>query len=249
MEFVQLKICDHIAYITLNRSKVYNAINSEMVKQFSSCIEKIANNSTVRVVITRGEGGNLSAGSDLKQIANLSSNEAGLIEKQHADVFRSLDKIRPITIAVLEGYTLGGGLGLSLYHDFRIATQNAVIGLPEVELGWTPPWALGRLVDIVGFSKARWLTLSSSKISGVEAEKIGLVDIVFSDKEIDENIDNIANRFAGLSMEVIVATKQFFHQMSEGNNSKEWDDLAQKKFENCFSDESHIHNILKKYRS
>ena len=50
-------------------------------------------------------------------------------------------------------------------------------------------------------------------------------------------------------MEAIVATKQFFHQMSEGNKSKEWDDLAQKKFENCFSDESHIHNILKKYRS
>ena len=114
MEFVKLKICEQIAYITLNRSKVYNAINSEMVNQFSSCIEKIANNSTVRVVITRGEGGNLSAGSDLKQIANLSFNEAGLIEKLHADVFRSLDKIRPITIAVLEGYTLGGGLGFSV---------------------------------------------------------------------------------------------------------------------------------------
>ena len=91
--------------------------------------------------------------------------------------------------------------------------------------------------------------MSSSKISGVEAEQIGLVDIISSDKDIDENIDNIANRFAGLSMEAIVATKQFFHQMSEGNKSKEWDDLAQKKFENCFSDESHIHNILKKYRS
>ena len=50
-------------------------------------------------------------------------------------------------------------------------------------------------------------------------------------------------------MEVIVATKQFFHQMSEKNKSKEWDDLAQKKFEICFSDESHIHNILKRYRS
>ena len=109
MELVQLKICEHIAYITLNRPKVYNAINSEMVKQFSSCIEKIVDNSTVRVVITRGEGANLSSGSDLKQIANLSSFEAGLIENQHAEVFRSLDKIRPITIAVLEGYTLGGG--------------------------------------------------------------------------------------------------------------------------------------------
>ena len=249
MELVQLKICEHIAYITLNRPQVYNAINSEMVKQFSSCLQKIADVSTVRVVITRGEGANLSSGSDLKQISNMSSSEAGLIESQHAEVFRLLDKVRPITIAVLEGYALGGGLGLSLYHDFRIATQNAIIGLPEVELGWTPPWALGRLVDIVGYSKARWLTLSSSKLTGVEAEKIGLVDVVFPDKDINNNIDKIASRFAGLSIDIITATKEFFHQMSTNNRSKEWDDLAQKKFELCFSDESHIHNILEKYRS
>src|SRR5208283_542077 len=173
---LDLHVTDGIAWLTLSRPAVLNAINDEMAKMFRSRVEELESRTDVRVVVTRGEGRAFCAGSDLRELAPLSAEEAAEYELRFATIFSSLDRLPQPTIAMLHGHVLGGGLGLALYHDFRIASATACLGMPEVELGWIPPWSVGRLAEIVGFSTARWLLMTCTSITGAQAAALGLVN-------------------------------------------------------------------------
>ena len=95
-------------------------------------IEELEHRPDVRVVVTRGEGRAFCAGSDLRELVPLSAADAAHYELRFARIFSALDRLPQPTIAVLHGHVLGGGLGLALYHDFRIAAATASLGMPEV---------------------------------------------------------------------------------------------------------------------
>src|SRR5579872_3050736 len=167
---------DGVAWITLQRPEVLNAINRELANAFRQRIEELQGRADIRVVVTRGAGRAFCAGSDLRELAPLSAAEAMAYELEFADIFATLDKLPQPTIAMVHGYALGGGLGLALYHDFRIAVTTASLGMPEVELGWIPPWAVARLAETIGVAQARWILMSCKLFTGAEAANIGLVN-------------------------------------------------------------------------
>jgi enoyl-CoA hydratase len=138
------------------------------------------------------------------------------------------------TIAMLHGYVLGGGLGLALYHDFRIVAESSTLGLPEVELGWTPPWAMGRLLDVVGPTHGRWLALAGARISGAEAKAIGLVNEVVPDAQLADRVSALAGKLAALPPTAVRETKALINRMSPLRESR-WDDEAAAVFERCFA--------------
>lgn len=231
---VTVTVNNGIAWLTLQRPEVLNVLDRPTVRELAVFATELRQRSDVRVVVTRGAGRAFCAGSDLRDIGDLAPAEASAAEREHADAGSLLADLPQLTLAVLHGYALGGGLGLALYHDFRIAAQSTTIGLPEVELGWTPPWALGRLVDVVGPTHARWLTLSGSRIDGSEAYRMGLVNDVISDDKLEDQVNLFARRLADLPPIAVRETKSLLNRMSPLRDPA-WDLLAADAFERCFA--------------
>jgi 2-(1,2-epoxy-1,2-dihydrophenyl)acetyl-CoA isomerase len=231
---LDLQINDGIAWLTLERPAVLNAINQEMANSFLARIKELEKRSDVRAVITRGEGRAFCAGSDLRELAPLSAEQAAAYELGFAKTFSLLDRLAQPTIAALHGHVLGGGLGLALYHDFRIASETASLGMPEVELGWTPPWAMGRLADVVGFQKARWILINCATITGVEAANLGIVDEAVPDDRLLNRAEKFARHLASMPPEGITRTKMLLDRMSPFR-SFEWDVAASEAFRECYA--------------
>jgi enoyl-CoA hydratase len=150
-----------------------------------------------------------------------------------ARVFTILDGLPQPTIAALHGHVLGGGLGLALYHDFRVASETASLGMPEVELGWIPPWAVGRLAEVVGLQKARWILLTCATMTGMEAAEIGLVDEAVPDGKLLIRVEELARRLATMPNEGIKQTKMLVNRMSSLRQS-DWDVAASRAFQECY---------------
>lgn len=230
---VDLRIQDGIAWLTLNRPEVLNALDRAAVRELSAHLQSISGRTDVRVVVTRGAGRAFCAGSDLRDLASLTPPDAAAAEREHAAACALYDELPCPTIALLHGYVLGGGLGLALYHDFRIAGESAILGMPEVELGWTPPWAMGRLVDVVGGANARWIALTCERLTAAQARALGLVNDVVPDESLDERVLTLARRLAAMPPEGLRQTRALINRMSPLRRAA-WDDEAAKAFEVCF---------------
>lgn len=233
MARVDFEVTGGVAWLTLNRPEVLNALDRETVREFAARIRELDGRADVRVVVTRGAGRAFCAGSDLRDLAPLSSAEATDAEREHGAAFARLDALPWPTIAALHGYTLGGGLGLALYHDFRIAAESTILGMPEVELGWTPPWAMGRLVDLVGGAGARWLAMACERISADDARALGLVHEVVPDDQLTARVESLARRLAAMPPEGLSQTKALINRMSP-LRAPEWDEAAARAFEVCW---------------
>lgn len=230
---LELQINEGIAWLILQRPAALNAIDQEMAQSLLTWIKELEQRPEVKAVITRGEGRAFCAGSDLRELAPLSADQAQKYELGFAEIFSALDRLPQPTIAALHGHVLGGGLGLALYHDFRIASQTASLAMPEVELGWTPPWAVGRLADVVGFQKARWILLNCGAMTGLEAAKIGLVDEVVPEDQLLTRTEQLARRLASMPQEGIARTKKLLNLMSPLRRF-EWDAAAAEAFRECY---------------
>lgn len=248
---VDLQISSGVAWLTLNRPAKLNALDLTSVRELAAHLRALREREDVRVVVTRGAGRAFCAGSDLADLAPLSPAEAAVAEAEHAAAGALYDALPQPTLAVLHGYVLGGGLGLALYHDFRIAATSATLGMPEIELGWTPPWAVGRLVDVVGSANARWLALAGVRVSGAEATAIGLVNEAVADEQLAERAEAFAHRLAGLSPTALRETKDLLVRISPLRRA-EWDHAASAAFERCFATSearASIDRFLQKGRS
>jgi enoyl-CoA hydratase len=230
---LELAIADGIAWLTLNRPEKLNALDWPTIRALADALDEVRERADVRVVVTRGNGRAFCAGSDLADIAPLSPAEAADAEREHAAACARFDLLPQPTIAMLHGYVLGGGLGLALYHDFRIAGESAILAMPEVELGWTPPWAMGRLVDVVGPACARWIAIAGARLTGAEAKAIGFVDDVAPETDLFERVNALAGRLASLSPTAVRETKSLILRMSPLRHP-EWDAAAAEAFERCF---------------
>lgn len=239
---VELAVVDGIAWLTLKRPQVLNALDRTTVRQYGEHLAGLRLREDVRVVITRGEGRAFCAGSDLRDIASLAPAEATAVEQEHGDTFALLDALPQPTVAMLHGYVLGGGVGLALYHDFRIAAAGATIGMPEVELGWTPPWAMGRLVDVVGPTHARWLAIACSRITSQQAYAMGLINEVVDDADLQQEVEKLARRLAAMPPAGLSQTKALINQMSPLRGSQ-WDAAAAAAFEACYGTDEARENV------
>ncbi len=239
---IDLTIENEIAWLTLNRPEVLNAMDLDSVRAFRARLEAVRDREDVRVVVTGGAGRAFCAGSDLKDLAPLSPAQAAKAERAHADAFALLDAMPQPTVAMLHGHVLGGGMGLALYHDFRIASVSASLGMPEVELGWTPPWGLGRLVDVVGGAAARWLAMGCETVTGDEAKAIGLVHDCVADDALRDRVRAFALRLASLPPLALRETKVLLNRISPARNAR-WDAAASEAFELCFGTDEASANV------
>ena len=199
MENIQLTIEDHIAVLQVDRPKQLNALNSATIQELSEALDSLNADSNVRAVIITGSGEKaFVAGADIKEFASFSIEEG---RKLSADGQRKLfDKVenmdKPV-IAAVNGYALGGGLELAMSAHFRVASDNAQLGLPEVSLGVIPGYGgTQRLPRLVGMGKAVEMICTAGMIGAEEAKSWGLVNHVTPLEELLPLAKKIASKIS-----------------------------------------------------
>src|SRR3990167_2382001 len=156
MDFVKLELEGQIAVITIDRPKALNALNRQVLTEFSDAIGQVAANKTTRALIVTGGGGKaFVAGADIAEMAGLSAAESQAFAELGHRVLDSLEHLPIPVIAAVNGFALGGGTELALACDFIYASEKAKFGQPEVMLGVIPGFGgTQRLTRIVGRARA-----------------------------------------------------------------------------------------------
>jgi len=177
---------DGIAYLTLNRPKVLNALNRKTVEELQQSLLDARADDGVRVIIMTGAGEkSFVAGADIGELAQqtpVSGREFSLFGQS---VFHLLETIGKPSICAINGFALGGGCELALSCTIRIASKNAKLGQPEVKLGIIPGYGGSqRLPRLCGKGVAHELCLTGEMISADEALRIGLVNHVYEPAEL-----------------------------------------------------------------
>src|SRR5499433_3651115 len=169
-----------IAYVTLNRPKVLNALNSATWHDLRAAFEDARDDETVRGAILTGAGDKaFIAGADISELATVSAVQAEQSSSYGQDVLNLIENLGKPVIAAINGFALGGGCETAMACSIRLATENAKFGQAEVKLGVLPGGGgTQRLPRLVGKGRALQLILSGEIISAQEAYRIGLVNEV-----------------------------------------------------------------------
>ena len=169
-----------IAYVTLNRPKVLNALNSATWIDLRDAFEKARDDATIRGVILTGAGEKaFIAGADINELAHVGAYEAQQSSRLGQEVLDLIENLGKPVIAAVNGFALGGGCETAMACTIRIASENAKFGQPEVALGLLPGGGgTQRLTRLVGKGRALQIILSGEMISAQEAYRIGLVNEV-----------------------------------------------------------------------
>jgi enoyl-CoA hydratase len=181
---VELEFSGPYALLTLNRPDALNALRFSMIEDIAKALDRIEA-STARALIVTGAGNKaFCAGADIKELMDrdLTAHRNGVWLGQRT--FSRLSTLRIPSVAVLHGYAFGGGLELAMACTFRIATEGARMGLPEVKLGLIPGYGgTQRLSRLVGEARATELVMSGRTINATDAERWGLVNRIVGSSE------------------------------------------------------------------
>ncbi len=169
-----------IGTITINRPKALNALNGATLVELERAVQQLDADASVGVILVTGSGEKaFVAGADISEMADFGPQHAEEHARRGQRVIGSFENCRKPTIAAINGYALGGGLELALACDIRLASENAVVGLPEVSLAVIPGFGgTQRLPRVVGEGIAKELIFTGRKVKAEEALRIGLVNRV-----------------------------------------------------------------------
>ena len=176
---------ERIAFITLNRPEVFNAINDKMIFEFGEVVSDIHKDPSIRVVIITGGGKAFQAGADIGELSRMNPLQILNWNQRLVQNLNALESMRPPVIAAINGFALGGGLELALACTIRIASDKAKMGLPEVKIGIIPgAGGTQRLPRLVGKGMASEMILTGEMIDAQTAFRIGLVNKVVPQEEL-----------------------------------------------------------------
>jgi enoyl-CoA hydratase len=180
-EFLKLDYHENrVTTLTINRPDKLNALNSAVLKELDRALQWLRNDEKTGVLIITGAGEKaFVAGADIKELSALTKAQGEQVSAAGQDIFHQIESFSKPVIALVNGYALGGGAELAMACHIRIATDNALVGLPEVSLGLIPGYGgTQRLPNLVGKSKAMEMILTGQPVKADEAHKIGLVNHV-----------------------------------------------------------------------
>jgi enoyl-CoA hydratase/carnithine racemase len=199
-----------VAWLTLNRPAVLNALNVELAAALADHAEAVASDADVMLVIVRGAGRAFCSGMDRTALADGKVGEA--FYRHWIRGLNCLEDMPKPSVAVLHGYSIGGGLQLALACDLRLATDDAVLGLGATRHGLIPDGAVLRLARVVGVGRAKELALLNDNVSPAEARAMGLVNWVCRPSEVEATLAGIIARARSASPTAAAHTKRLLHE-------------------------------------
>ena len=194
-----LEIEDHLATIIINRPKKLNALNKATINELHDALSALEADSDIKVIIITGSGEKaFVAGADIAEFAHYSEAQgAELAAHGQKILFDFVENLNKPVIAAVNGFALGGGLELALSCHFRVASENARMGLPEVSLGVIPGYGgTQRLPKLIGKGRAMELIMTAGMINALEAKECGLVNHVVPQAELLSFCEELSDRIS-----------------------------------------------------
>lgn len=199
---------EKIAVLTINRANQLNALNKQTIAELSVAFKTLEADKDVRVIILTGSGDKaFVAGADIKEFYEFDINQGKELSAHgHQILFDVVENLTTPVIAAVNGFALGGGLELAMSCHFRIASDNAKLGLPEVTLGVIPGYGgTQRLAQLVGKGRAMEMIMTAKMITAPEALFLGLVNHVTTPEELLATCQKIAEKIANNSSTAIAS--------------------------------------------
>lgn len=186
-----------IATVTINRPEKLNALNKATIAELHNLLSHLDQNQEVRVIILTGSGEKaFVAGADISEFAHFSDKEGAYLARQGQELlFNFVENMKTPVIAAVNGFALGGGLELAMSCHFRIASDNAKMGLPEVSLGVIPGYGgTQRLAQLIGKGRAMEMIMTAGMITAEDAYRAGLVNHVVPQADLLATYTTLAER-------------------------------------------------------
>ena len=207
---------DGVVRLTLNRPEALNALNRELTAALEESLGRVAAMTDTRVLLVAGRGRAFCAGNDIKEMDTFTGEDAETLAARHAALMERFGALPQVTLAVIDGHALGGGLMLAVAQDLRIASDRARFGLPEVTLGFNPAYGIARLLDVAGGAHGRDLLLTGRTIHATEALRMGLVNRVVAPPTLEASTLKWATEIAASPREGLASTKQIVAALRAG---------------------------------
>lgn len=235
MRLTDVRIEDNIAVITIQNPPV-NTLSMKTMEDIHSALTEVEQQGNVKAVILTGQGQHFVAGAELNEFLQIESKEAA--SQMSYIGYQLMDRIESFSvpvIAAIKGACLGGGLELALACHLRVATQEAIFGLPEITLGIIPgAGGTQRLPKVIGQARAIEMILTGERISAEEAKQLGLINKVCSQEELENESLILAKRITAQGK---VAIESALVSVMEGllGSAKAGYRMEAEKFGHCFT--------------
>ena len=195
MSLVLFQEDSNVVFLSLNRPEKKNAVNGELLGELETAVDRCRD--SAKAVILKGEGGCFCAGADIRDLSSFDETGLKRFHDLRERVFAKLEDLPCPLVAVIHGYALGTGLELALCADFRIASEEASLGIPSSKLGVAESYLyLDRLVRSVGLARAKYLVLTGERVGALEAREFGLVEKVYPEAELWERAKALGGELA-----------------------------------------------------
>ncbi len=204
-----------VALLTINRADKLNALNHTLLSELSDALDEIASDENARAMVVTGAGSKaFVAGADISEIAAIDDDEAGVVFARYGqDVFSKIERMTIPVIMAINGYALGGGCELALCGDIRIASDNAQLGQPEVNLGVIPGYGgTQRLARLIGRDRAKGIIFTGERVGAEDAYRLGLVDRVVPQADLVDEAVNLAKNLAQKAPRAIALAKMAINE-------------------------------------
>ena len=223
--------------ITINRPDKLNALNKDVFTDLNNAVTEIESNAAIKSAIITGAGPKaFVAGADISEFGSLDKNAAMALAKRGQDIFARIENCTKPIVAAVNGFALGGGCELAMACHFRVASENAKFGQPEVNLGLIPGYGgTQRLVQLIGKGKAMELLMSAHLIDANETKQMGLINYVTTAETLldhTKKILDIINSKAPLAIAGCIKAANAVH-----DESKDGYALEIEEFGNAFATE------------
>jgi enoyl-CoA hydratase len=224
-----------ISIITIDRPKKLNALNSETISELHHAIKEADANKNIRAIILTGNGEKaFVAGADISEFADFNVQQAAQLSREGQTLlFDFIENLSTPTIAAVNGFALGGGLELAMAAHFRVASDNARMGLPEVSLGVIPGYGgTQRLAQLIGKGRAMEMIMTAQMIDAPKAEQWGLVNTVRPQEDLIPYCISLAEKIKRNGpLAISAAIKAVNANFTEGVNGY---DIEITEFAKCF---------------
>lgn len=217
---------DHVAQITINRPKLFNAFRTKTIDEMVSAFEDVMKDGGIGVVVLKGAGGRaFCSGGDIEEMNSLTPKTGKLFLTKFLTLLQRIRQTPVPVIAAVDGYCLGGGNEINLACDLTVATERSIFGQVGPTVGSIPVLAGTQVLPLtVGEKKAKEIVFLCNRYPAKEAERLGWINFVTKDDELDKTIDEWCNRILGMSPQSLRVSKlslnymynNSYHQLEEG---------------------------------
>jgi len=184
---------DRTAFITLNRPHVRNCLSTKLSDELIGAIERVRASESLRFLVIRGAGETFCAGDDITEMPSWgNANEAMRRARYYQNMANQLEELDKITIAAVDGHCVGGGLEITMACDFVIATQRAIWGMPEVDVGLTPGWGgTTRMARLIGRRVTKEINFLGTLHPAQRAVELTLWNRVVPNDQLDAEVERL----------------------------------------------------------